>query len=119
MVAKTVIVLGGGIAGLSAAHELSERGFSVRVFERRDVPGGKARSVVVPSSVPRQNVGGVNLGRLAAATRRDLPGEHGFRFFPRFYKHVIDTMRRIPYGRAHSVADNLIDTTGTVFARFD
>ena len=31
---KTVIVLGGGIGGLSAAHELSERGFSVRVFER-------------------------------------------------------------------------------------
>ena len=47
---KTVIVLGGGIGGLSAAHELSERGFSVRVFELRDVPGGKARSVVVPST---------------------------------------------------------------------
>ena len=25
-----------------------------------------------------------------------VPGEHGFRFFPGFYKHVIDTMRRIP-----------------------
>ena len=59
---KTVIVFGGGIGGLSAAHELSERGFSVRVFELRDVPGGKARSVVVPSTAPRQNVGAVNLG---------------------------------------------------------
>ena len=38
---KTVIVFGGGIGGLSAAHELIERGFSVRVFEQRDVPGGK------------------------------------------------------------------------------
>jgi uncharacterized protein with NAD-binding domain and iron-sulfur cluster len=117
-VPKTVIVLGGGIGGLSAAHELSERGFSVRVFELRDVPGGKARSVVVPSTAPRQNVGAVHLGRLAAPTRRDLPGEHGFRFFPRFYRHIIDTMARTPYRGARSAADNLIDTTGTVFARF-
>ena len=29
--------------------------------------------------------------------RRALPGEHGFRFFPGFYKHVPDTMSRIPY----------------------
>jgi uncharacterized protein with NAD-binding domain and iron-sulfur cluster len=117
-VPKTVIVLGGGIGGLSAAHELSERGFSVRVFELRDVPGGKARSVVVPSTAPRQNVGAVHLGRLAAPTRRDLPGEHGFRFFPRFYKHVVDTMERIPYRGSRSVAENLVDTTGTIFARF-
>ena len=115
---KTVIVLGGGIGGLSAAHELSERGFSVRVLERRDVPGGKARSVVVPSTVPVQNVGAVHLGRLAAPLRRDLPGEHGFRFFPRFYKHIIDTMARTPYRGSRSVAENLVDTTGTIFARF-
>src|SRR5262245_22038676 len=115
---KTVIVLGGGIGGLSAAHELCERGFSVRVFEQRDVPGGKARRVVVPSSRPWQNVGTVHLGRLSAPTRRDLPGEHGFRFFPRFYKHVVDTMARIPYRGSRTVAQNLVDTTGTVFARF-
>jgi uncharacterized protein with NAD-binding domain and iron-sulfur cluster len=97
---------------------LSERGFSVRVFELRDAPGGKARSVVVPSTTPRQNVGTVHLGRLAAPTRRGLPGEHGFRFFPRFYKHIIDTMARTPYRGSRSVADNLVDTTGTTFARF-
>jgi uncharacterized protein with NAD-binding domain and iron-sulfur cluster len=117
-VPKTVIVLGGGIGGLSAAHELSERGFSVRVFELRDVPGGKARSVVVPSTAPPQNVGTVNLGRLTAPMRRDLPGEHGFRFFPRFYKHIIDTMARTPYRGSRSVAENLVDTTGTTFVRF-
>jgi uncharacterized protein with NAD-binding domain and iron-sulfur cluster len=115
---STVIVLGGGIGGLTAAHELIERGFSVRVFERRDVPGGKARSVLVPSTVPRQNVGAVHLGRLGVPTRRDLPGEHGFRFFPRFYKHIIDTMARTPYRGSRSVAENLVDTTGTIFARF-
>ena len=30
--------------------------------------------------------------------RADLPAEHGFRFFPGFYRHLPDTMRRIPHG---------------------
>ena len=41
---QTVAILGGGVAGLSAAHELAERGFQVRVYERKPVLGGKARS---------------------------------------------------------------------------
>lgn len=80
----TVAVLGGGVAGLSAAHELAERDFDVTVYESRDVFGGKARSMPVPGS----GVGG----------RADLPAEHGFRFFPGFYRHVIDTMSRVPVG---------------------
>jgi uncharacterized protein with NAD-binding domain and iron-sulfur cluster len=32
-------------------------------------------------------------------------GEHGFRFFPGFYRHVVDTMQRIPFGKGN-VADN-------------
>ena len=45
-----VAVLGGGVAGLTAAHELVERGFEVVVLEARDIPGGKARSLPVPGS---------------------------------------------------------------------
>ena len=45
-----VAVLGGGVAGMSAAHELAERGFEVDVYERQPVyVGGKARSVDVPA----------------------------------------------------------------------
>src|SRR3954452_3243538 len=76
-----VAVLGGGVAGLTAAHELAERGVAVTVYEARHRLGGKARSLPVPGS--------------ATDGRRDLPAEHGFRFFPGFYKHVPDTMRRI------------------------
>jgi len=94
---ETVIVVGGGVAGMSAAHELAERGFRVRVFERQGLPGGKARSV----SVPGTGTGG----------RADLPGEHGFRFFPRFYQHVIDTMRRVPVGGGRTAADNLVEAS--------
>jgi uncharacterized protein with NAD-binding domain and iron-sulfur cluster len=78
---KKVAVLGGGIGGLTAAHELIERGFEVDVYEALDATGGKARS---------QLLAGTGTGG-----RKDLPGEHGFRFFPSFYQHVIDTMDRI------------------------
>jgi uncharacterized protein with NAD-binding domain and iron-sulfur cluster len=78
---ETVAVLGGGVAGLTAAHELAERGFAVTVYETRDRLGGKARSLPVPGS--------------GTDGRGDLPAEHGFRFFPGFYRHVPDTMRRI------------------------
>src|SRR3954447_20402546 len=99
----TVAILGGGVAGLSAAHELAERGFQVRVFERRPVMGGKARSIPVPNS--------------ALAATKPLPGEHGFRFFPGFYKHVTDTMRRIPYGTHGNTFDNLAVATRILLAR--
>jgi len=101
--ANRVAVLGGGVGGLSAAHELIERGFEVTVYERREVFGGKARSIPVP-----------NTGQ---SGRKDLPGEHGFRFFPGFYKHLPDTMKRIPYPGKASVAENLVETTRIHLAR--
>lgn len=77
-----IIVIGGGVGGLTAAHELAERGHEVHVYETLAAWGGKARSQPVPGT--------------GTAGRRDLPGEHGFRFFPRFYRHVIDMMARTP-----------------------
>src|SRR6266511_5850297 len=95
MPAGTVAILGGGVAGLSAAHELAERGFAVTVYEARDRAGGKARSMPVPGS--------------GSGGRGDLPAEHGFRFFPGFYKHLPDTMKCIPGPRAgHNVFDELV-----------
>ena len=100
---KSVAVLGGGVAGLSAAHELAERGYDVTVYEKRDMFGGKARSLSVPNT--------------ATAGRKDLPGEHGFRFFPRFYKHLPDTMMRIPFAGNGSVFKNLVNATRIEVAR--
>jgi uncharacterized protein with NAD-binding domain and iron-sulfur cluster len=100
----TVAVLGGGVGGLSAAHELGERGFAVSVYERQASFGGKARSVGVPGS--------------GTEGRRDLPGEHGFRFFPGFYKHLPDTMSRIPFGEfGANCRDNLVQATRILLAR--
>ncbi len=57
--AHKVIILGGGIAGLSAAHELIERRFDVEIYELMPIAGGKARSFGIPGT-------GTN-------GRRDLP----------------------------------------------
>ncbi|WP_327327215.1 FAD-dependent oxidoreductase [Streptomyces sp. NBC_01210] len=101
--AQSVAVLGGGVAGLTAAHELADRGFRVTVYERRAL-GGKARSMDVPNS--------------AKGARRPLPAEHGFRFIPGIYHNLPDTMRRIPYpGNANGVWDNLVAPPEMSFAR--
>jgi hypothetical protein len=108
-----VIIIGGGVAGMSAAHELVERGFEVEVYEKKKVyVGGKARSV---------NVQGTNI----LNKDKYLPGEHGFRFFPGFYKHVTDTMKRIPFTNPNGtknkngVFDNLTHTTEIELTRYD
>src|SRR4029079_11197630 len=50
--------------------------------------------------------------------RRDLPGEHGFRFFPGFYEHLPDTMKRLPYdSNRNGVFDNLVVAPATTMAR--
>ena len=100
---RKVAVLGGGMAGLAAAHELIERGFDVTVFEPK-AWGGKARSIPVDGT----GTGG----------RRDLPGEHGFRFFPGFYHHVPDSMARTPFKKQpNGVKDNLVTADGSKFLR--
>lgn len=95
-----VVVVGGGIGGLTAAHELAERDLDVTVLEAADRFGGKARSTPIDDGP------------------RPLHGEHGFRFFPAFYRHVVDTMARIPDGGG-TVAANLVETEATLVASVD
>ncbi|HWW84414.1 MAG TPA: FAD-dependent oxidoreductase [Vicinamibacterales bacterium] len=112
-----VIVLGGGVAGMSAAHELIERGFEVVVLERRNIAGGKARSVPVIDD-GRGTSGHQLVDTGVASLNHRIPGEHGFRFFPGFYKHVIDTMRRIPSFDGRKAADHLVPTTRAAFTQY-
>jgi len=77
---KTIAIIGGGIGGLATAHHLSRAGATnITVYEASDAVGGKARS-----QYP------------AAQGGKVYPGEHGFRFFPHFYRHLLETLRQIP-----------------------
>jgi uncharacterized protein with NAD-binding domain and iron-sulfur cluster len=102
MAAKKVVILGGGVAGLSAAHELIDRGFDVEIYEKSNRLGGKAKS-----NTKIYSGGGSGL---------PLPGEHGFRFFPGFYQHVTHTMMRIPTSGSN-VFENLKKATQSAVAQ--
>ena len=103
-----VVILGGGVAGMSAAHELIERGFEVEIHERQIIPGGKARSIPVMKGEGDHGSKAKHIKALEKWAEMDgssyppgvkrpwLPGEHGFRFFPNFYRHITDTMARTP-----------------------
>ena len=113
----TAAILGAGIAGLTAAHELAERGFIVTVYEPKE------DERVGLGSEPAGTFPPVKLGGLAASQystvgtqdgsqaelrpfpgRRGqpcqpgqaVPGEHGFRFFPAYYLHIWDMFQRVP-----------------------
>lgn len=166
-------MLGGGVAGLTAAHELIERGFAVTVFDavrpqivptpvakgqKKPPPeqlqtagellGGKARSFAAPLTSElltafvgervtdeygkecdwdvRKRLPKETVDREEAKLRRSetlFPTEHGFHYFPGFYRHVTDTLSRIPVGavelRTKTVADRLVTGSRVLIARQD
>jgi 15-cis-phytoene desaturase len=102
-----VHILGGGIGGMSAALHLGRlsaagvmpHDLEVHVYDRLDRLGGKAVS---------------QLSERDGAGR--WPGEHGFRFFPNFYRCIVDTLKYVPVTAAHKARRGLDPELGpTVF----
>lgn len=84
---KSVIIFGGGISGLTVAHELLERGYDVTLYEKGDALGGMARS-------RREN--------------NNIPSEHSWRGYAPFYNNTFELLRRIPLANTDkTVYDNL------------
>ncbi|MGI9388536.1 MAG: hydroxysqualene dehydroxylase [Boseongicola sp.] len=129
--AEKVVILGGGVGGMSAAQELIERGFDVEILERQLIAGGKARSIPVMEGEDDHGSKERHIRALEEWLKIDgpstppgvkrpwLPGEHGFRFFPNFYRHITNTMSRIPYYDKGTVFDNLTHTTRVLVALYD
>jgi isorenieratene synthase len=74
---KKVAVIGGGIAGISAACNLSERGFDVHLFEKETFLGGKVGSWEFESN------------------GETLRTEHGFHGFFRQYHNLRNFLKKI------------------------
>jgi uncharacterized protein with NAD-binding domain and iron-sulfur cluster len=124
-----VAVLGAGIAGLTAAHELAERGFEVTVYEyRQDERAGLGAEPA--GAYPPVKLGGLAASQYSTVGTHDgspaelrpfpgrrgtprnpdraVAGEHGFRFFPAYYLHTWDLFQRIPvYQRVATASGEL------------
>ncbi|HSA76142.1 MAG TPA: FAD-dependent oxidoreductase [Nitrosarchaeum sp.] len=87
---KTVAIFGAGIAGLTVAHELSDKGFQVHLYEKSKDVGGFAKSKRV--NIPSQE--------------KTFPVEHSWRGYAPFYFNAFDVMKNIPCAEG-SVYDNL------------
>lgn len=74
---KNVAVIGGGIAGISAAINLAERGFKVDLYEKNEYLGGKLGAWKFQSN------------------GEELEVEHGFHAFFRQYYNLRDFMQRL------------------------
>lgn len=103
------------VTGSAAAVETEPRALAARRAEAvRDklAEAGVAPDLVVLAEGARDGRPEVSI----ALEDYVLPGEHGFRFFPAYYRHVTDTMARIPvYDRegeqtSRRVLDNLRST---------
>ena len=87
MPSQSVLVIGGGLAGLACAVALAEAGLEVRLFEKRPHLGGRATSYTLPDGSEVDNCQHVTLGcctNLADFYRRAGAGDK-IRFYDRLY----------------------------------
>ncbi len=82
---KSIVIVGGGIAGLTVATLLAEQNFSVTILESSDHIGGLAKSIRTPEGYPT---------------------EHSIRIYHDFYHCYFDILKRIKTNQG-TVLDNL------------
>ena len=94
---KTVAIFGSGISGLSATHELAEKGWKVNIYEELMEPGGVARSY-----------------------RKDslsIPSEYSWRGYGPWYHNVFEMMKKIPFSDGKTVYQNISRHVDFVFTQ--
>ena len=74
-----ISIFGAGIAGLTCALELVEKGYDVTIYEKDTVAGGMAKS--------KRNNG--------------IPTEHSWRGYANFYFNIFNLLHRIPIQSEH------------------
>jgi len=89
---KKIVIFGGGIAGLTVAHECAEAGLEIHVYEKENICGGKAQGY--------RNPEGFHV-------------EHSLRVYTSSYFSLFDTMKRVPY-KGKTIFDNLVPVEGLI-----
>jgi hypothetical protein len=85
LIMKSIVIFGAGIAGLSAAHELAQLGYTVLVYEALDQPGGFFRS--------------------SRLSKDHMPSEYSWHGMGPWYHNAFDLMQKIPFNEKGSIYD--------------
>ena len=70
---KNIIIIGSGISGLTAAHELIKLGYNIILFERNNISGGLARTH-------------------QSERKKICPIEYSWRAYGKWYQNVFHTL---------------------------
>lgn len=89
-----IAIIGAGISGLTAAHELSNLNYKITIIERNEDVGGIARTY--------QN-----------DKQKDCPIEYSWRAFGPYYQNIYNVMKNIPLGK-RTILDNLFKLDDTM-----
>jgi hypothetical protein len=81
-----MIIFGGGISGLTIAHEMINNNFKVLLIEKDNQIGGMAKS---------------------RREKNNIPSEHSWRGYAPFYKNTFQILKQIPFNKSLTVFDNL------------
>ncbi|WP_259364776.1 MULTISPECIES: FAD-dependent oxidoreductase [unclassified Colwellia] len=86
---KSVAVFGGGISGLTVAHEFSKLGYNVKVFEANSDAGGFFRS---------------------ARRKEDegMPSEYSWHGMGPWYNNFFELIKEIPFDECSSLYENIL-----------
>jgi len=88
-----IVIFGGGIAGLTVAHELSKYNLKIAIIEKEIMIGGMARTSRYPNN---------------------MPTEHSWRGYGPFYKNTFNIMKEIKYNN-NTVYDTLIKDINFIY----
>ncbi len=82
---KSIVIFGAGIAGLTAAHELAQLGYTISVYEVNVQPGGFFRS--------------------SQLSQNNMPTEYSWHGMGPWYHNTFDLMQHIPFNEKGSIYD--------------
>ncbi len=89
----SVVIVGGGLAGMVTALELVERGLSVELFEKTNRLGGKAGADAHP-----QLFDGVGKLDPSLCLPDGVESDHGYHVFPKWYTNMRALWKKIGIG---------------------
>ena len=82
---ESIVIFGAGIAGLSAAHELVQLGYTVSVYEATDQTGGFYKS--------------------SRLSEDNMPSEYSWHGMGPWYHNTFDLMQKIPLNEKGNLYD--------------